>query len=87
MENHTIDIGETIAKTIQLLGTSVALLVVGGWAWQLAEGNVVGFGLLMLLATLFIAPVIAWGLPPVAMLLGLLAQGAAALIRRRRSRA
>lgn len=87
MKPSTEPLGETVAVLVQLVGTAVACIVVIGWAWSLAAGSVLGFILLLLLGMLFVAPLVAWGLPTVALVIGLLIQGVAAIIHWRRSRA
>ncbi|AUH51264.1 hypothetical protein CXB49_10800 [Chromobacterium sp. ATCC 53434] len=72
MKIETHDISETIAEAVQIVGAAVACGVAIWWAWSLAAGSVVGFVLLLLLAVLFIAPLVAWGLPMVALVLGAL---------------
>lgn len=81
------DIAQTVAALVQAIGAAVACLVLVGWAWSLAVGSILGFVLLFLLGALFVAPLVAWGLPAVALAAGLIAQGFVALIRWRRSRA
>lgn len=81
------DIAGTVAAVVQAIGAAVACLMLAGWAWGLAAGSIFGFVLLFLLGMLFVAPIVAWGLPAVAMVAGLVAQGMVALIRWRRSRA
>ena len=81
------DIAQTVAALVQAIGAAVACLVLVGWAWSLAAGSILGFVLLFLLGALFVAPLVAWGLPAVALAAGLIAQGFVALIRWRRSRA
>ncbi len=81
------DIAETVAAVVQTLGAAVACVVLVAWAWTGAAGSILGFVLLFLLGMLFVAPIIAWGLPAVALAAGLIAQGFVALIRWRRSRA
>lgn len=87
MKPSTEPVGETVAVLVQLLGTAVACIVVIGWAWSLAAGSILGFILLLLLGALFIGPLVAWGMPPVALAIGLLIDGVAAIIRWHRSRA
>ena len=79
--------GQTVAVLVQFLGTATACVLLTGWAWSLAAGSVLGFVLLFLLGALFVAPLVAWGLPAVALGAGLLTQGVMTLIRWHRSRA
>ena len=79
--------GQTVAALVQFLGAVAACVLLAGWAWSLAAGSVFGFVLLFLLGALFVAPLVAWGLPAVALGAGLLTQGLVALTRWRRSRA
>ncbi len=79
------DVGQTVAALVQFLGAAVACALLTGWAWSLAAGSVLGFVLLFLLGALFVAPLVAWGLPAVALGVGLLTQGVATLIRWHRS--
>lgn len=81
--NATEDTAKTVAAVVQFVGAAAACLVVGGWAWSLAAGSVLGFILVFLIGMLFVAPLVAWGLPAVALAIGFLAQGMLALIRRR----
>lgn len=81
------DIAQTVAALVQAIGAAVACLMLVGWAWTLAAGSILGFVLLFLLGALFVAPLVAWGLPAIALLAGLLAQGVATFIHWRRSRA
>lgn len=83
---QTDDIGATIAAVVQFIGAAVACIGLGVWAWSLAAGSILGFVLLFLLGALFVAPMVAWGLPAVALAAGLIAQGLATLIHWRRSR-
>ena len=83
----TDDIGATIAAAVQFIGAAVACIGLVVWAWSLAAGSILGFVLLFLLGALFVAPLVAWGLPAVALAAGLIAQGVVALIHWRRSRA
>ena len=87
MKSSNEDIGQIVAVVVQTIGAAVACLILGGWAWSLAAGSVLGFVLLFLLGALFVAPLVAWGLPTVALAAGLLTQGVVALIHWRRSRA
>lgn len=79
--------GQTVAALVQFLGAAAACALLAGWAWSLAAGSVLGFVLLFLLGALFVAPLVAWGLPAVALAAGLLTQVVVALIHWRRSRA
>ena len=87
MKSSNEDIGQIVAVVVQTIGAAAACVLLTGWAWSLAAGSVLGFILLFLLGALFVAPLVAWGLPAVALGAGLLAQGVVALIRWRRSRA
>ena len=87
MNAPTENIAGTVAAVVQTIGAAVACLVLVGWAWTGAAGSILGFVLLFLLGMLFVAPIVAWGLPAVALAAGLIAQGFVALIRWRRSRA
>ena len=87
MKSSNDDIGQIVAVVVQTIGAATACLILGGWAWSLAAGSVLGFVLLFLLGALFVAPLVAWGLPAVALGAGLLTQGLVALTRWRRSRA
>ncbi len=87
MKSSNEDIGQIVAVVVQTIVAVVACLMLTGWAWSLAAGSVLGFVLLFLLGALFVAPLVAWGLPTVALAAGLLTQGVVALIHWRRSRA
>lgn len=86
MENNAKQIGQAVAILVQFIGTAIAGVLLIGWAWSLAAGSVLGFVLLFLLGTLFVGPLVIWGLPAVSLVAGLLVQGMAALISGRRSR-
>jgi len=87
MKEQSKSIGETVAVLVQGTGAAIAFAVLVMWAWSLASGSIVGFVLLALFGTLFVGPIVAWGLPAIALVAGLFAQGIAALIYRVRSRA
>lgn len=87
MNDTPKDIAQTVAALVQAIGATVACLVLLGWAWSLAAGSLLGFVLLFLLGMVFVVPIVAWGMPAVALATGLIAQGFVALIRWRRSRA
>ncbi|OHX10256.1 hypothetical protein BI347_20885 [Chromobacterium sphagni] len=74
MKTDTRDIGETTAEIVQLVGAVIACMIAVWWAWSLSDGNLLGFVLLLLLAALFIAPLVAWGLPVVALIFGIFAR-------------
>lgn len=86
MDKPSPDLSQTVSQTVFCVGAAAAFVAVAVWAWQLAAGSVLGFVLLLLLAAVFIGPLVAYGLPLVSMLAGLMAEGAAALIRWHRSR-
>ena len=87
MNSSNEDIGQIVAVAVQTVGAAIACLLLAGWAWSLAAGSVAGFVLLFLVGALFLSPVVAWGLPAIALVAGLLTQGVVTLIRWRRSRA
>lgn len=87
MNSTNEDIGQIVAVAVQTVGAVIVCLLLAGWAWSLAAGSMLGFVLLFLVGALFISPVVAWGLPAMALAAGLLSQGVVTLIRWRRSRA
>lgn len=88
--DQTLQTGAIISKIALVLLQAAALMTLGYWAWQLADGSVAGTVFFTLLALFFTWPILAWGVPAVAMLLGMgcgaLIQATAALIRRCRAR-
>lgn len=81
----TENTAKTVAGAVQILGAAVACLTLVMWAWTVATGSLLGFVLLLLLGLLFVAPIIAWGLPAIALVIGLIAQGVIVMIRRSRA--
>lgn len=77
----TENTAKTVAGAVQILGAAVACLTLVMWAWTVATGSLLGFVLLLLLGLLFVAPIIAWGLPAIALVIGLIAQGVIVMIR------
>lgn len=71
MKSSTEQIAQTVAALVQFLGTAVACILLVGWAWSLAAGSILGFVLLFMLGALFVAPLVAWGLPAVSLASGL----------------
>ena len=87
MKSSTEQLAQTVAALVQFLGAVVAFILLVGWAWTLAAGSVLGFVLLFLLGALFVAPLVAWGLPAVSLASGLvvalIARGVVAFKRSR----
>lgn len=86
MQSTPDSIALTTVRWVQGAGAVGALMGLAWWALSLGAGNALGSFLLFMLGAVFVAPMVAWVLPAIALCAGLIAQVLTHIVRAIRSR-